>query len=393
MLTRKSPGRRPDLPLISPARVDEFATQVFGEALHKKRVECLADATLGVLRGASLAVSAIGMGLALAKGLNTKHAVKQVDRLFSNRGVQVNELFAHWVPFVLGERSEVVVALDWTDFDGDGHSTLALSVVTTHGRSTPLLWKTVKKAQLSKRRNEYEDQLLLRLREVVPQRVGVTVLCDRGFADQKLYQFLKELGFDYIIRFRSCITVTDEEGETLTAKQWVPKGHRVRKLRGARVTQDKYEVGAVVLMHDTDMKEAWCLATSRAELSGHQVVELYGKRFTIEETFRDQKDLRFGMGLKAAQISDVARRDRVLLVCAMTTALLTLLGAAGESLGEDRMLRANTVKTRTHSLLRQGSYYFAAMENWPVERSSRLLARFAALLSQHRFCREVFALV
>ena len=37
----------------------------------------------------------------------------------------------------------------------------------------------------------------------------------------------------------------------------------------------------------------------------------------------------------------------------LSIALLTLLGAAGESLGYDRWLKANTVKTRTHSLFRQ----------------------------------------
>jgi hypothetical protein len=33
--------------------------------------------------------------------------------------------------------------------------------------------------------------------------------------------------------------------------------------------------------------------------------------------------------------------------------LLTLLGAAGEGLGYDRMLKASTVKRRVHSLFRQ----------------------------------------
>ena len=41
------------------------------------RVASLCDATLGVLRGASLAVCAIGHGLAAARGLNSKHATKQ----------------------------------------------------------------------------------------------------------------------------------------------------------------------------------------------------------------------------------------------------------------------------------------------------------------------------
>jgi hypothetical protein len=53
---------------------------------------------------------------------------------------------------------------------------------------------------------------------------------------------------------------------------------------------------------------------------------------------------------------DVRRRDGLLLICARAMTLLTLLGAAGESLGMDWMLKANTVKRRTHSLFRQGCH-------------------------------------
>jgi len=74
----------------------------------------------------------------------------------------------------------------------------------------------------------------------------------------------------------------------------------------------------------------------------------------IEPAFRDTKDLRFGMGLSSTRIGEPTRRDRLLLVSAFATALLTLLGAVGESLGMDRLLKSNTSKTRTHSLFRQG---------------------------------------
>jgi hypothetical protein len=49
-----------------------------------------------------------------------------VDRLLSNVGLNVWALFAHWVPYVIAARTEVVMALDWTDFDADGNSTIAL---------------------------------------------------------------------------------------------------------------------------------------------------------------------------------------------------------------------------------------------------------------------------
>jgi hypothetical protein len=73
----------------------------------------------------------------------------------------------------------------------------------------------------------------------------------------------------------------------------------------------------------------------------------YAKRWTIEPGFRDTKDLRFGMGLSVLRIADPQRRDRLLLLNAFAIVLLTLLGAAGESLNMDRHLKVNTAKHRT----------------------------------------------
>jgi hypothetical protein len=84
--------------------------------------------------------------------------------------------------------------------------------------------------------------------------------------------------------------------------------------------------------------------------------------------------------MSATHISDPRRRDRLLLICAMAITLLTLLGAAGESLGMDRMLKANTVTKRTHSLFRQGCHYYAALPNMPPARANPLLQRFGELL-------------
>ena len=135
-----------------------------------------ADATVGALQGAQLAVGALGRALAVAKELDGKHAIKQVDRLLSNTGVDVWKLFGNWGPFVLGQRPEIVVALDQTDFDQDTQSTFALHLVIKHGRATPLLSKSVVKSELKDSRDEHEDALLERFREVVPTSIKDTVL-------------------------------------------------------------------------------------------------------------------------------------------------------------------------------------------------------------------------
>ena len=126
--------------------VEAELEELFEDDLHAKRIESLVGATVGALTAGRLGVHAIGIGLAEARGLRQKHTIKQVDRLLSNAAVEVWDLFDTWVPYVLAERTEAVVALDWTDFDDDDQTTLALHLVTTHGRATPLLWRTVRKS-------------------------------------------------------------------------------------------------------------------------------------------------------------------------------------------------------------------------------------------------------
>ena len=168
---------------FSHQQVHQLLDEVLGPGLHAKRVASLADATLGVMHTASLAVCTIGHGLAMARGLNARHAVKQVDRMLSNPGIDVDQILALWVPFVIGARTSLLVAMDWTDFDADNQATIMLSLITEHGRATPLVWLTVDKAELKDRRSLYERRVLVRLAEIVPAGVGVCIVADRPLSE------------------------------------------------------------------------------------------------------------------------------------------------------------------------------------------------------------------
>ena len=322
-----------------------------------------------------------------------KSAIKQVDRLLSNAGVVPWDLFGPWVREAVGVRPEIVVAMDWTDFDADNQSTLALHLVTRHGRATPLLWLTVDKDELKNQRNDFEDLCLSRLKTLLPEGVRVTILADRGFGDVKLFEFLESLGFQYVIRFRGNIHVSATDGETRLAADWVGKGGRAVKLRGAEISAARQKVGAVVCVKAAGMKEAWHLAASDGALSAPQIIKLYSKRWTIEPSFRDSKDLRFGMGMSALRIDDPQRRDRLLLLNAFAILLLTLLGAAGESLGMDRQLRTSTVKRRVHSLFRQGCLLYELIPNMPEQRLSPLVEKYQEILGQNATFSQAFGIV
>ncbi|HEY4972147.1 MAG TPA: IS4 family transposase [Steroidobacteraceae bacterium] len=375
-------------------QVRQVLRSVLGNDVHAKRVDSLCDATLGVLRGASLAVCAIGQGLAAARGLNPKHATKQVDRLLSNPNINVDDIIVHWVPYVVGARHSIVVALDWTDFDADHQATIVLSLITDHGRATPLVWLTVDKRTLKDNRSLYEHRVLVRLAELLPADIKVCVVADRGFGDQKLYRMLtEELCFDYVIRFRGNIAVTSSTGETRTATAWVRPGGRARVLRGAEVTAERYPVGTVVCVQDPDMKQAWCLAASSTDATAKHLIGYYGRRWGIECALRDTKDLRFGMGMGTMRVNSPERRDRLWLLNAFAVVLLTLLGAAGEALGYDRLLKSNTVKRRTHSLFRQGCMLYDLIPNMPESRLRPLMETFAAMLNAQPLFTKVFGAI
>jgi len=374
------------------AHVRRIMDDLFGEQLHAARVLSLANGVAGVLTAAVLSLHAIGQAYARLAEITPKSGVKQIDRLVGNDGICLDKVMALWSRHVVGDAAEIRVAMDWTDFDDDDHTTLCIYQVTTHGRALPLCWKTLRKSELKKRRTGAEMALVERLDGWLSENTRVTLLADRGFGYQELYDVLGTLGWDYVIRFRQDIYVESADGERRKAAAWVAPNGRALMLRDAHVTAERTLVPAVVTVKKAKMKEPWCLATSLSHSSASEVVGLYGRRFTIEETFRDTKDLHFGMGLKATHIKGPARRDRLLLMVAIAHTLLCLLGAASEESGLDKYLKVNTSKKRTHSLYRQGLYWYSCIPTMREEWLSRVMAAFDRIVREHSFFSQFFGM-
>ncbi len=362
--------------------------------MHAKRVLSLANATLGVIESGSLAIHAIGSGLSLANGLERKHAVKQVDRLLTNTKLNVWSLFDDWVPYVVGERTEIVVSMDWTEFDADDHSTLVISLQTNHGRSTPLLWKTHRKSLLKGQRNAHEKELLTKLKQTLPEGIFVTVVADRGFGYMELFERLEqELGFAYVIRFKGNILVGYPGGEQVPARDWLTPTGRTRTLKQVELTGQRQPVERVYCCRKSGMKDAWFLASNRTDLSAAKALQLYGQRWGIETSFRDIKDYKFGMGMGEVHISNPVRRDRLFLFSALAIVLLTLLGKAGDSVGLERTIKVNTSKSRTYSFFRQGVIYYQLLPKMKEANAVLLLDKFIYYLKQHRLYSRTLGII
>ena len=374
--------------MLSGKAVQEHLDELFGEDVHAKRVMSLANGVIGVMHAAALAIHAIGKALAVAMGLEAKHTIKQVDRLLSNDGIELNLLMRLWLRRTLAGLKRVAVALDWTDFDKDNQSTLALHLVTTHGRSAALMWWTVTKEKGKKWRGKTERAAMRQFAAALPEDVQVVLLADRGFGSQDFYELLTKLGIDFIIRFKDNVTVETAEGIIGPAANWVPKNGRARLLPNAMVTARRTPLPSLVFVKAKKMKQPWCLASNLSGVKAAELVNLYGRRFTIEEAFRDTKDPHFGFGLSQTRIRKPERRDRLILLGTIAHYLLTLLGAASEQTGLDRRMRANTVKRRTHSLLSQGLFWYRCIPTMRDEWLRHLMETFGKLVQKQ----EVLAL-
>lgn len=175
---------------------------IFGQKMHVKRVLSLANATHGVIELGSMATHAIGNGLSIASGPEPKLAVKQVDRLITNTKLNDWRLFDDWVPYVMAERTDIVVSMNWTKFNTNDHSILVISLQISHGRNTPLLWKTHQKSLFKGQRNAGKKALLIKLKKTLPEGVFVTVVANRGFGYMELFERLEqESDISYIIGF------------------------------------------------------------------------------------------------------------------------------------------------------------------------------------------------
>jgi hypothetical protein len=371
-------------------KISSVLEEIYGDNLHKKRQQSLAYAAMGVLASESLFLHQIAEGLVDTRGVDKKHATKQIDRLLSNKGISVWDLSEPWIKYVVSANKSIMVALDWSTFFDDEQSMLSLNIVTGKGLSTPLLWKSVDKKQLKHNRARYEDQLLSRLKTALPVGVEVILLADRGFADQKFFRFLdEELKFKYIIRIKSSTTVIHKAIKNKASK-WLRDDGKAVHLKDALLTLEEYPIKQFVAVQDKNMKAAWFLV-SNTEFKASETIKNYSKRWKIEPYFRDLKDSRYGWGLESTHIKSCIRRDKLMLILALSYTLLTLLGEAGEKLGFDKKLKVNTVKTRTHSLFRQGQFYYKFFFRFTQEEQDLLMKKFHETLTQLDFWDNLLA--
>jgi hypothetical protein len=378
--------------IISLTEVRKLVNDYVGGVIHKKQSESLGNAVFAAMMSPRLGISALGRMYAQQTGKCPKHTIKQMDKLIGNTKISITDVLYEHVRIAVAHRQIIVVTFDWTEYDSVDQSRIAVNQLSRHGRATPLLWLTVKKSGLRKHRTAYEKKALRLLKECLPEEVQVIVLADRGFCSTTLFKYIqKRLKWDFVIRLRGNVRFFDDGshsyGPSISSLRLI-RGGKIRHFTTVKLTERKYGIQSLVAVHAKEMKEPWYLASTLVQ--PESIVKLYGRRFTCEEQFRDEKDDRFGQGTKEIKVGTLHRRDMLTLVHTIATFFLTIIGEAGERLGYHKKLQANTVKQRTHSLYRQGREYCRGVMKDYVTVFRRMIE---TVLEEHHKCKEIYGVI
>jgi len=299
--------------------------------LRQSQAKTLADLAAAAMHVGRVSLAAIGRKL--LRPTAAKHRIKRTWRFCANRRVLVSAAMSGLICHLLRKRRKkpgrkvkpLLVAFDWTDIKGF-HTLMAAAVMK--GRAVPLLWASYTKWKLARSQNNLEEGLLRLLRTMIPEGMPVILLADRGFGRTELAKTCQQLRFRYLIRIKPDVWIEGPSYRGNLQDYPVKKGMAV-VLAGVRYRKDDPVTQQVVIRWKPDLPkkrdEPWFLMTDLRQ-KAVVLTNLYSKRMTVEELFRDDKNKRNGWSLRHTQITRPDRIDRLLLVLALAYWLLCGIG-------------------------------------------------------------------
>src|SRR5262249_31561266 len=169
--------------------------------------------TLSQLVGAGLQVGRMSLsaiGRCLCEGTTAKSRIQRVWRFTANTRVTISDAMQGVIRRLFkGKRKKpLVVAFDWTEIR-NFHVLMAAAVI--QGRAIPLLWASYEEWIFHRSQNNLEEGLLRLLKSVLPERMKIILLADRGFGRTELARTCQQLGIHYVIRIRPDVWIDGPE--------------------------------------------------------------------------------------------------------------------------------------------------------------------------------------
>jgi predicted small integral membrane protein len=339
-------------------RIIQDLLQTECSAIHAKR-----RTTLALMVQASCIghLSLMGMSRRLDAATTLRHRIKRCDRLLGNLHLVHEKLdvYRAMVQRILIDNPRPAIIIDWSDLTADRSQHLLRAALIVQGRAVVLYEEVHPMKHYGSPR--VHERFLRRLRKLLPQSCRPVLVTDAGFR-ATWFKLCNRLKFDWVgrIRNRDMIRPLTEAAVWVGCKSLYPKATATPEDKGAfdyvraapvacRLVlykkpachrQAKTAFGKRArcrhsLKQATAQTEPWLLAASPnlAELDAQAVVDLYAGRMQIEQSFRDVKNPRVGLGLSLSQTTRPDRLAILLLIGALAMFALWLIGLMTQARG------------------------------------------------------------
>jgi hypothetical protein len=352
--------------------VQKFLSRWLGERNvigHKMRAESLAKAVESLIGCGRACLTA--MGRSRAGDAKVKHQIQAMDRLLGNRHLhgELEGTYRALARRLLAGVRRPVIVVDWSDFESVGVREWAMlkAGVALCGRSFVLYSRVFPFRKYNSPGAHRE--FLEGLPRVLPKGCRPIVVTDAGFRGP-WFRDVERLGWDWVGQIRNKMRYFNEATgrwalvdslyklATPTMKYlgvvrlsrrigyqfslYLVRAHAPLRPGRRRAAHNSPNVSLYRRLH----KAPWLLATSlpHGRHSARVVRRLYASRMQIEESIRDTKSHRFGFGLGYARTHSAARGEVLLVIVALATLMLWMMGLAGRAQGLALQVQANTLK-------------------------------------------------
>lgn len=257
--------------------------------------------------------------------------INRFYRLLRNPRIDYLDYASSWAALLAKpRRGQLLVSIDWTEW----HHELRMlsSAVVVGKRAIPLFVQVTKKLARLRSQNSYENAFLRVLKDVLRHAgVTATILCDRGFRRVSWIDLLQTLALGFVVRLKDDVSVTYRGKMTTLAElaATLPRG-KVVDLGIVPLRSDAAIEVRVVFYWAKKADRPWWVATSEAGRAS-RAIQLYDRRMTVEEQFRDTKGKRFGVKLHWTQFRDPEALARFTMLLAVALLIWMLTGTHAAS--------------------------------------------------------------
>jgi hypothetical protein len=339
--------------------------------LHAARLTVLLAAVGAAVRARRLTLTELGR--ALVGTARPKHDIKRIDRLLGNHHLAAErcELYQVLARRVVGALREPLIVIDWSDLTPNRRWQLLRAAMPIGGRCLTLYEEVHPLTRLGNPR--VHRAFLRKLKALLPDGVKPILITDAGFR-APWFKTVNRLGWHWIGRIRNR-TVVRLQGaaawvgcKTLYAQAHAraqalgtyelartnpvtcnlvlikrPKRYRVRKSVFGKPVRSAHS-----LKQARAQRDPWLLAASPSlsHLKAVQIIRHFATRMQIEESFRDLKCARYGLGFELNLSRSRERLAALLLIALLAFFVLWLIGQQALARGLQFHYQSNTRRTR-----------------------------------------------